>query len=101
MSNTIPPYRQPALPDPAAGQTATPPAPPAAPAAAAAPQAESVTLSPAAQSGAALFAAAASATGIDAQAVATIRGQLANGSYDVSPEDLAQAIATVLKETTS
>jgi flagellar biosynthesis anti-sigma factor FlgM len=68
---------------------------------AAVPQADSVTLSAAAQSSAQLLNAAQNATGIDHAAVASIRAQLAAGSYNISPENLAQAIATVLKETKS
>jgi flagellar biosynthesis anti-sigma factor FlgM len=104
MSNTIPPFRQAAVPDTATGQTSVPAAPPA-PQPEATPQAaaqtDSVTLSEAAQSGAQLLGAAQKSSGIDEAAVANIRVQLANGSYNVSPEDLAQAIATVLKETKS
>ncbi|WP_297494894.1 flagellar biosynthesis anti-sigma factor FlgM [Acidocella sp.] len=104
MSNTIPPFRQPSLPDAQPSQTANPMAGQATPllagqpASAAAPQTDSVTLSAAAQSGAQVLAAAQGAAGIDKAAVANIRAQLANGSYNVSPENLAQAIATVLKE---
>jgi flagellar biosynthesis anti-sigma factor FlgM len=104
MSNTIPPFRQPNVPETASGQAggqasvaaaATPPA--AAPAA----QSDSVTLSAAAQSSAQLLSAAQNSTGIDQASVASIRAQLASGTYNVSPENLAQAIATVLKETKS
>ena len=100
MSNTIPPFSQPSVPEPAGGQASTPAAA-SQPAAArpAAPQTDSVTLSEAAQSGAQLLSAAQDASGIDHVSVANIRAQLANGSYNVAPEDLAQAIATVLKET--
>jgi flagellar biosynthesis anti-sigma factor FlgM len=98
MSNTIPPFRQASLPDNATGQTAVPAAAPA-PEPAAPPQTDSVTLSPAAQSGAQLLTAAQEDSGINQEAVAAIRAQLAEGSYNVSPENLAQAIATVLKET--
>jgi flagellar biosynthesis anti-sigma factor FlgM len=101
MSNTIPPFRQAALPDTdaATGQPSVPVAPQTPQSAA--PQTDSVTLSAAAQSGAQLLTAAQSASGINHEAVAAIRSQLANGSYNVSPENLAQAIATVLKETKS
>jgi flagellar biosynthesis anti-sigma factor FlgM len=98
MSNTIPPFRQTPVTDTATGQPSVAAAPtPAAPEA----QADSVTLSAAAQSGAQLFASAQDASGINHEAVAGIRAQLADGSYNVSPENLAQAIATVLKETNS
>ena len=98
MSNTIRPITQPNMPETPGSQpsisggAASPPQ--AAPA-----QTDSVTLSQAAQSGAALLNSAQGAPGIDQNAVASIRAQLANGSYNVSPENLAQAIATVLKET--
>ena len=109
MSNTIPPFRQPALPETASsqnggqigGQASVPVQAQPTPQTAATPQQDSVTLSAAAQSGAQLLSAAQDASGIDHTAVANIRAQLANGSYNVSPEDLAQAIATVLKETKS
>jgi len=104
MSNTIPPFRQTTVTDTpvmdtATGQTSTAAAapPPATPPA----QTDSVTLSAAAQSGAQLLGAAQTASGINHEAVAAIRAQLADGSYNVSPENLAQAIATVLKETNS
>jgi flagellar biosynthesis anti-sigma factor FlgM len=101
MSNTIPPFSQPNLPETASGQAGIPAAVTPSPPPGTAPQADSVTLSAAAQSGAQLLAAAQTATGIDHAAVASIRAQLADGSYNVSPENLAQAIATVLKETKS
>lgn len=102
MSNTIPPFRQPNLPETATGQTGSQiGSQTASQAGAPGAQTDSVTLSAAAQSGAQLLAAAQDASGIDHEAVAAIRAQLANGSYDVSPENLAQAIATVLKETNS
>jgi flagellar biosynthesis anti-sigma factor FlgM len=101
MSNTIPPFRQTSLPETANGQASPPAAAAATPQTGAAPQSDSVTLSAAAQSGAQLLAAAQSASGIDHAAVASIRAQLASGSYNVAPEALAQAIATVLKETKS
>lgn len=100
MSNTIPPFRQTPLADTATGQASVPAAAQT-PEAPAAPQTDSVTLSAAAQSGAQLLTAAQNASGINHEAVAAIRAQLANGSYNVSPENLAQAIATVLKETKS
>ena len=106
MSNTIPPFRQASVSDTATGQPLAPSAAqPAAQASTAqqtaAPQTDSVTLSEAAQSGAQLLDAAQKSSGIDHAAVANIRAQLASGSYNVSPEDLAQAIATVVKETKS
>ena len=62
-------------------------------------QADSVTLSAAAQTSAALVSAARGATGVNQPNVNAIKAALANGSYNVSPESLAQAISTVLNET--
>jgi flagellar biosynthesis anti-sigma factor FlgM len=67
-------------------------------AASAAPQSEAVTISQAAQTTTQLLNAARGASGVDQAAVQQIRTALQNGSYNVAPEDLAQAIATVLKE---
>jgi flagellar biosynthesis anti-sigma factor FlgM len=63
-------------------------------------ESEAVTLSPNAQAAAQLLAAAQQSDGVDTKSVASIKAALQNGSYNVAPEDLAQAIATVLKETT-
>lgn len=93
-SGTLPETAPPATPGPADASRA-----PASPQAAA--QSETVTLSAAAQASTQLLASARTAGGIDNQAVASIRAQIANGSYNVSPENLAQAIASVLKETNS
>lgn len=60
---------------------------------------ESVTLSVAAQTNAALVNSAHNASGIDVAHVNAIKEALANGSYNVSPEDLASAISSVLSET--
>jgi flagellar biosynthesis anti-sigma factor FlgM len=68
-------------------------------AAAAAGESDSVTLSPNAQAAAQLLAAAQASDGVDAKTVAALKASLQAGSYNVAPEDLAQAIATVLKET--
>src|ERR1700726_4087577 len=65
----------------------------------AASQSEAVTLSPAAQTTTQLLTSARSAEGFNQTAVDQIRGALQAGTYNVAPEDLAQAIATVLKET--
>jgi len=65
----------------------------------AASQSEAVTLSAAAQTTTQLLSAARSAEGFNQTAVDQIRGALQSGTYNVAPEDLAQAIATVLKET--
>lgn len=59
---------------------------------------ESVTLSAAAQTNAALVNAAHNANGVDQNRVNTIKEALANGSYNVSPDDLANAISSVLSE---
>ncbi|EKM99681.1 MULTISPECIES: flagellar biosynthesis anti-sigma factor FlgM [Acidocella] len=64
-------------------------------------QTDSVTLSEAAQTGTALLTAARTSSGIDQTNVTAIRQALANGTYNVSPETLAQAISTVLNETGS
>jgi flagellar biosynthesis anti-sigma factor FlgM len=64
----------------------------------AASQSEAVTLSAAAQTTTQLLTAARNADGINQSAVDQIRGALQAGTYNVAPEDLAQAIATVLKE---
>ena len=60
---------------------------------------DSVTLSAAAQTNAALVKSAQQADGVDHGTVASIKAALANGSYNVSPDDLAHAISTVLEET--
>lgn len=60
---------------------------------------ESVTLSAAAQANTALVGAARSAKGVDQAHVNAIKQALANGTYNVSPEDLAGAISSVLSET--
>ncbi|MDE1895632.1 MAG: flagellar biosynthesis anti-sigma factor FlgM [Rhodospirillales bacterium] len=97
MTNTIQPYMQ--LP---AMDAASPPPPAAKPQPSTVSQtgqADSVTLSEAAQTNAALVSAARGATGVNQQNINTIKAALANGSYNVSPENLAQAISTVLSET--
>jgi flagellar biosynthesis anti-sigma factor FlgM len=100
MSNTIPPLQQTLPAEPMSGQSAsTAPAKAGADAASAAPQTEAVTLSEAAQTSTQLLSAARQSGGVDQSAVGQIRSALAAGNYNVSPEDLAQAIATVLKET--
>jgi negative regulator of flagellin synthesis FlgM len=96
MTNTIPPLAQSPLP---VETTAPQPAPPAAAsvAASAPAQTDSVTLSAAAQTSTQLLGAARAADGINHTAVAQIRSALQAGTYSVTPENLAQAIATVLK----
>ncbi|MDE8345201.1 MAG: flagellar biosynthesis anti-sigma factor FlgM [Acidocella sp.] len=90
----------PLVPDTAAHPTGKPPpgadAPTAGPAAA---QAEAATISVAAQVTTQMLNAARDSAGIDHAAVNKIRTALQNGQYNVTPETLAQAIATVLKET--
>ena len=81
-----------AAPKPQASLVATSEAGPA-------PQSEAVTLSAAAQTTTQLLNAARDANGVNQISVDQIRGALQTGSYSVSAEDLAQAIATVLKET--
>lgn len=99
MTNNIQPFSsltasdaasasQPAARQPA---TTTEPAVPAT-------QTDSVTLSAAAQASTALLTAARGSSGINQPQVSAIKAALANGSYNVSPEDLAQAISTVLNE---
>jgi flagellar biosynthesis anti-sigma factor FlgM len=100
MSNTISPFGACSLPEtvstPVSAQSGADPAKQAAPEAA---PTESVTLSAAALASTQVLASARSASGVDAASVAAIKAQIASGSYNVAPEDLAQAIATVLKET--
>lgn len=62
-------------------------------------QTDSVTLSAAAQTNAALVGSARKADGVDQSHVNAIKAALANGTYNVSPEDLAGAISAVLRET--
>jgi flagellar biosynthesis anti-sigma factor FlgM len=61
-------------------------------------QSEAVTLSAEAQTTTRLLTAAREAEGVDQANVERIRNALQGGTYNVSPEDLAQAIAAVLKE---
>ncbi len=97
MTNRISPLSSLPVTDAASGT------PPAAKPQAAAPaqtaQTDSVTLSPAAQASTALLSAAQGSGGVDQSHVSAIKAALANGSYNVSPEDLAHAISTVLSET--
>jgi flagellar biosynthesis anti-sigma factor FlgM len=100
MTNPIASVPSTPLP-PETTSTSSPPAAPKTPtqSAAATAQSESVTLSAAAQASTQLLSAARDASGVDQQAVERIRGALQGGSYNVAAQDLAQAIATVLKET--
>ncbi|MGO9817698.1 MAG: flagellar biosynthesis anti-sigma factor FlgM [Acidocella sp.] len=68
-------------------------------AAEATPQTEAVTLSDAAQTSTQLLSSAHQSDGMDHAEVARIRSALATGNYNVAPEDLAQAMVTVLKAT--
>lgn len=97
MTNTIQPFTSfPATdatgdPQPAAKPPADPPTQTE--------QIDSVTLSAAAQTSTTLLNAARDSSGVDHANVSAIKAALANGTYNVSPEDLAQAISTVLNET--
>lgn len=104
MSNTISPFSQtppPAQAAPQATAQAAPPVPGTTPPAqtSSTAQSDSVTLSAAAQTSTQLLSAARNSDGINQTAVAQIRSAIQSGTYNVAPEDLAQAIATVLKET--
>ena len=98
MTNIIQPYRPPLPATDAATPTPSAARPQGNPAGQAA-QTDSVTLSAAAQTSAALVGAARNATGVNQPNVSAIKAALANGSYNVSPETLAQAISNVLSET--
>jgi flagellar biosynthesis anti-sigma factor FlgM len=97
MSNTIPPLASPALPGEQNGAGKLPPGAPL-PAAGTLPASEAVTLSTAAQTNTQLLASARNAGGVDHAAVQQTRTALQSGNYNVAPEDLAQAILTVVKE---
>jgi flagellar biosynthesis anti-sigma factor FlgM len=99
MSNTIPPLptvSSSAVPN---ESTTAPMSTKTADAGSVTSQTEAVTLSDAAQTTTKLLSAAQQSDGVDQTAVARIRNALASGSYNVAPEDLAQAMATVLKAT--
>jgi flagellar biosynthesis anti-sigma factor FlgM len=98
MTNSISPVSSTLPPAPEAGNAAAP-KPVSASEAGSAPENEAVTLSAGARATTQLLNAARDADGVNQNSVAQIRGALQNGSYNVSAEDLAQAIATVLKET--
>jgi flagellar biosynthesis anti-sigma factor FlgM len=103
MSNIISPLPQTPVPVESPGAGGTPGAnrastPAAGGSGSAASSADSVTISPAAQTTTQLLTAAREASGVDQAQVDQIRGALAAGTYNIAPEDLAQAIATVLKE---
>jgi len=101
MTNPISPISQPPIPletNAVIADTA-PPKPAVTQTSGSASESDSVTLSAAAQTSTQLLGAARAASGIDQAASERIRGALASGSYNVTPKDLSQAIATLLKET--
>jgi flagellar biosynthesis anti-sigma factor FlgM len=62
---------------------------------------EAVTLTPDAQTSADLLEAARAASGIDTQAVQSLKAGIASGSYQVPPENLAASIVAALTETSA
>ncbi|HUW80872.1 MAG TPA: flagellar biosynthesis anti-sigma factor FlgM [Acidocella sp.] len=104
MTNTISPFSQTPMPAEtnASGTSTASTKPlssaPSAGSAAPPPQSEAVTLSAAAQTTTQLLSAARESNGINQTAVQQIRSALQAGTYNVTPETLAKAIATVLKE---
>ena len=110
MTNRIVPYSQSqALTDPYGSPGASPAAtPPGASAVtsstgagAAAPSGEAVTLTRDAQTSRNLLEAARAASGIDQQAVQSLKAEITSGAYQVPPENLATSIVTALSETRS
>ena len=108
MTNRIISYSQSqALNDPYGSPGASPAAPPpgassvtsSAGAGAAAPSGEAVTLTPDAQSSTDLLEAARAASGIDQQAVQSLKAEILSGGYQVPPESLATSIVVALSET--
>ena len=97
MTNTIQPYSS--LPPTDTAPAGKPTGKPQTDVANQAAQADSVTLSAAAQTSASLVSAARNANGVNQPNVSAIKAALANGTYNVSAENLAQAISTVLRET--
>ena len=101
MTNTISPFSQtPRAAETSASSVGAASAKPASSApqgASAAPQGEAVTLSAAAQTTTQLLNAARTSNGVNQTAVQQIRSALQAGTYNVTPENLANAIATVLK----
>ena len=61
--------------------------------------AEAVTVSADANATTQLLDAARNADGIDHSSVASLRAAVQNGTYNVSPEDLAQSIIRAVQET--
>jgi flagellar biosynthesis anti-sigma factor FlgM len=68
------------------------------PAGSAASSGEAVTLTPDAQTSAALLNAARAAAGVDLQAVQSLKAQIASSAYQVPPETLAASIVAALAE---
>jgi flagellar biosynthesis anti-sigma factor FlgM len=60
---------------------------------------EAVTLTAEAQTSTALLEAAREATGVDPQAVQSLKAQIMAGTYQVPPAKLAASIVTALSET--
>ena len=97
MTNTIGPLNPGHAASEAASQSAANKPAPApdtpAPQSGAAPASEAVTLSANSQATAQLLEAARAADGVDEARVSQLRGAVQSGSYDVTPEDVAKAIA--------
>ena len=68
---------------------------------AAVPAGEEVTLTPDAQTSADLLEAARTASGVDHNAVQSLRTQINAGTYEVPPETLAASILAAITETRS
>jgi len=62
---------------------------------------EAVTVSADANTTTQLLGAARGADGMDQEAVQSLRSAVQNGTYSVSPEDLARAITSAAKEAAS
>ncbi len=62
---------------------------------------EAVTLTPDAQASADLLETARKASGIDQQAVQSLKAEITSGTYQVPPETLAASIVAALTETRS
>jgi flagellar biosynthesis anti-sigma factor FlgM len=106
MTNRIISYSQSqALSDPYGSPGATPPGASSvtssAGASAAASSGEAVTLTPDAQTSTDLLEAARAASGIDQQAVQSLKAEITSGTYQVPLESLATSIVAALSETRS
>jgi flagellar biosynthesis anti-sigma factor FlgM len=66
--------------------------------AATAPSTEAVTLTPEAQTSTDLLEAARAASGVDHQAVQSLKADISSGTYQVPPESLATTIVAALAE---